>query len=248
MLHVPVIACAWIFSGHCLLRAQAPSLGFTPPKGHDVSRYEAGWARNPFAFKTVPTPPGGGIFARDMAIGSYYGSQENPTIVLVNTKTHERLRLKSGETSITGITLEKVMMGVRRSDCMVEIRGVSGETAQLRFDEAYLRQQAASATRNGPVPAPPVPPAATAPPVPTTPAARGAAFNNPPQRTSAEIALIEATIPASLRGIVPPSAFGGAPEMTDATSSASPAQSVPQPPSPVPLTRRRSITALGVLR
>src|SRR5436190_18553599 len=47
-------------------------------------------------------------FAQDLVLGSYYGAKDNPTIVLVNTRTHERMPLKKGVPTANGMTLKSL--------------------------------------------------------------------------------------------------------------------------------------------
>ena len=122
--------------------AQQPA-AFQAPKAYKVQRYEAGWNKNPFTRKTVPVPVTNAAFAQDLAIGSFYGALEDPTIVLVNTKTHERFRLKQGQSTSTGIRLAEVNVGTTRKETFVQV-SLAGETARLRYNEGYLLQMAAS--------------------------------------------------------------------------------------------------------
>jgi hypothetical protein len=254
-LRIPVFACACIFSGFGQLGAQTSSSGFTPPRAYDVTRYEAGWARNPFTLKTAPAPPAASSFAKDMVIGAYFGSSDSPTVVLVNTKTHERLRLKPGETATNGITLHSVSTGLRRSDWTVEVHGQRGEVAHLGFDENYLTQQAAKVAKSpSPVAAPQQPAGGQALPGPARQQAQAAS-----NRTSQTMAMVgngpAIEIPAALSGIVPPSAFAAGPEPAQADVQASP-QAASQSPEQAPEQslpalrpqRRRSITAVSSFR
>lgn len=187
--------------------AQEPA-AFQQPKAYDVQRYEAGWNKNPFTLKTAPTPVANAAFAKDLAIGAFYGAQEDPTIVLVNIKTHERIRLKKGQRTTAGITLNAVNLGISRSEATVEI--TSGDQAALvKFDEGYLKQVAATAAK----PAPGQPPAS--PPVmkPMGTAAAGTTA------ASAPVANI-AAVPEALRDILPASVFAASAPPGSAVASA----------------------------
>lgn len=229
---------------------------FEPPQAYDIGRYEAGWNKNPFTLKTAPTPVANAAFAKDLAIGTFYGSTDDPTIVLVNTKTHERLRLKQGLRTGSGITLQAVNLAVSRSEAFVEIHSSSGESALVRFDEGYLRQVAANAAKNTPAAPGQQPPSQTGvTPVRPAPVSAASSRKASPGTVSA------APVPAALAGILPPSAFASSvpsanagndePPTTPGTSaaapsaapSATPANTTPTTASPQ-AQRRRSITAV----
>ncbi len=75
----------------------ASAAAFEPPKKYGAERYMAGWERNPFAIPTPPTaPPPVESQFKELAIKSIYGPKDSPIFSLVNTKTHERLRLSMG--------------------------------------------------------------------------------------------------------------------------------------------------------
>lgn len=138
-------------SGGCLLLVLAP-LGrtpaqeaavFTPPQAYPVARYEADWSRNPFTLKTVVQPAAQDSFARDMAIGSHYGTAENPTVVVINTKTNERILLRKDKPAANGMSLKSVRVGITRGECEAEIV-LGTQSAVVKYDAAYLGQMAAS--------------------------------------------------------------------------------------------------------
>lgn len=116
---------------------------FTPPQVYAVDRYETGWSKNPFTLKTAPVVVEAASFSKDLAIGAYYGDANNPTVWLVNTKTHKRTKLKKGQPSANGIELTDVKFGSTRKDVSVEVR-LGAETTKLHFDDSYLKQVAAS--------------------------------------------------------------------------------------------------------
>jgi hypothetical protein len=228
-----------LISGLALAQGQT---AFKPPQVYDVRRYEPGWNKNPFTLKTAPASVTNATFAKDLAIGAFYGSLEDPTIVLVNTKTHERMRLKQGQRSRSGITLDEVNLGVSRGESFVEVRASGGETALVRFDEGYLRQVAASAAKSTPpasVP-PHSPPSTAAPPARSVRASSSSA--SPGQQTVSASQMMEPPpVPEALRGILPPSAFAAA-APTENLQTASPAS-----PSTPPTTNQASMGQNAVL-
>ncbi len=124
------------------LLAQEPAV-FTPPQAYPVDRYEAVWSKNPFTLKTAPAVVENISFAKDLAIVSLYGDKTNPTIVIVNTKTHERTRLKQGETASNGMKLASFKLGETRKDTTVEVV-LGSETTELKYNPEYMSQMAAS--------------------------------------------------------------------------------------------------------
>jgi len=221
--------------------AQQPGV-FQPPKAYDVGRYEAGWDKNPFTLKTVAAPAAvNANFASGLAIGSYYGAMEDPTVVLVNVKTHQRFRLKKGQSTDAGMTLAAVNLSFTRREAYVEVK-LGDQTARVKFDEGYLRQVAAAAMKAPPVPPPPsrVP---SRSPVTTADARAGV---NPGGAKVTEALM--ADLPPALRGILPATAFGsGAPSGSGLSESPSDAQEVQNPAAEVseaialPIERRRII-------
>lgn len=130
------------------LLAQEP--GFTPPAAYPVQRYEAGWGKNPFTLKTAPVIMENAPFARDLAVGTYYGDTSDPTIVIVNTKTNERFRLKKGQPASNGMKLDKVQFGSGRKDIAATVT-FGAETSEIRYNDSYLKQVAS--TEGGRAPA-----------------------------------------------------------------------------------------------
>lgn len=122
---------------------------FTPPKAYPVARYEAGWSKNPFTLKTAPVPVDNPSFAKDLAVATYYGDAENPTIVVVNTKTHERFSLRKDRPAKNGMTLGTVTLADSRKDVTVEVT-MGSETSELKFDSGYIQQMAASQPATAP--------------------------------------------------------------------------------------------------
>ena len=122
---------------------------FTAPKVYPVERYEAGWSKNPFTLKTAPVVVENAPFAKDLAIGTYYGDAEDPTVVIVNTKTNERIRLKKGQPAANGMKLDNVKLGSSRKDIAAEVT-LGAETSEIRYNDSYLKQVAAAETTKAP--------------------------------------------------------------------------------------------------
>ncbi|MDB6004240.1 MAG: hypothetical protein JWR15_1227, partial [Prosthecobacter sp.] len=125
------------------LAAQDGGSAFVPPQAYPVSRYEAGWNKNPFTLKTAPVVAASASFAADLAIGAYFGDAANPTVVVVNTKTGERTQLKKGKPAANGMTLVDVTVGSGRKDVAADVT-LGKETAKLQFNDGYLKQMAAA--------------------------------------------------------------------------------------------------------
>lgn len=139
-----LLALACLLAAAPLGLAQETSpLVFTPPEAYPVDRYEAAWSKNPFTLKTAPAVVESVSFAKDLAIVSHYGDKENPTIVIVNTKTHDRIRLKKGETASNGVRLTEIKLGETRRDTVVEVV-LGSETTELKYNPEYMSQMAAS--------------------------------------------------------------------------------------------------------
>lgn len=123
--------------------AQQDAAAFQPPVSYEAERYKAGWNKNPFTLKTAHQVLETVSFARDLAIGTYFGDYADPTIIIVNTKTNERIRLKQDQPSATGMKLGKVTLGGSRKDLRVEVT-LGAETAVIRYDDNYVKQLAAA--------------------------------------------------------------------------------------------------------
>jgi hypothetical protein len=108
--------------------------------------------------KTAPVAVQRESFAKDLALGSMYDDPEGiPSVVVVNTKTRERTRLRGQEPSPQGMHVqEAVIADTRRDSYAVVVMG--SEKATLRYDEAYLKQM----TAGGGVPTTPGPNAGAA--------------------------------------------------------------------------------------
>ena len=134
--------------------AGTPPENFTPPKAYPVSRYEAGWSKNPFTLKTAPAVVASVSFAKDLAIAGISGDTGNPTVTIVNTKTHERFRLKLGQPGDNGMLLRDVKRAATRKDSFAEVV-LGGETSKLTYDNSYLTQVASSSAARAPAPGAP---------------------------------------------------------------------------------------------
>ena len=132
----------------------APPETFTPPKAYPVARYEAGWGKNPFTLKTAPAVVASVSFAKDLAIAGISGDTGNPTVTIVNTKTHERFRLKLGQPADNGMLLRDVKRAASRKDSFAEVV-LGGETSKLTYDSSYLTQVASTSAARAPAPGAP---------------------------------------------------------------------------------------------
>ncbi|MCF7789810.1 MAG: hypothetical protein K9N47_27050 [Prosthecobacter sp.] len=123
----------------------AESAVFTPPQAYSASRYEAGWSKNPFTLKTVAQIAAQDSFARDFAIGAHYGAADNPTVVIVNTRTNERIPLRKDQPAPGGMRLTSVRLSSTRAECQAEVL-LGAEAAVLTYDSKYIGQLAATET------------------------------------------------------------------------------------------------------
>ncbi|MCF7787467.1 MAG: hypothetical protein K9N47_15160 [Prosthecobacter sp.] len=134
--------------------AEEASPVFIAPEAYSLGRYEAGWNKNPFTLKTLPVVAAQDSFAKDLAIAAYYGDSEDPTVVVVNTKTGERTKLKKTQASASGMQLKSVTLGSGRKDIAAEVT-LGTETSELRFNVEYTKQVAAAETTQTPAGQPP---------------------------------------------------------------------------------------------
>lgn len=117
---------------------------FRPPHAYDAQRYEVGWNRNPFTLQTSSSAVTADSFALDLAVATYFGDAADPTIVVVNTKTHERTSIQKSQPASNGWRLGTVNLGTSRQKITVEL--LKGrERALLRFDSSYVSALAATA-------------------------------------------------------------------------------------------------------
>jgi hypothetical protein len=120
----------------------AAAAQFSEPKAYPISRYEAGWLKNPFTLKTAPVAVAKESFAKDLALAGWRQAGDDNIVILVNTKTREYSRLKNQEAGADGIKVAAAHLEDRRSDTYVELEK-NGEKAVVRFDEGFQRQMAA---------------------------------------------------------------------------------------------------------
>jgi hypothetical protein len=128
---------------------QQEAATFLPPRAHEAQRYEAGWNKNPFTLKTAPQVMESVSFAKDLTIGTYYGDAADPTIIIVNTKTNERIRLKQDQPAANGMKLSTVKFGTSRKDVIAEVT-LGSETAPIRYNDSYVKQMAAGEMTKAP--------------------------------------------------------------------------------------------------
>lgn len=131
------------------LRCMAAQDTFKVPERYDAKRYEADWARNPFTLETAPVAAPDNPFAKDLAVASFYGDKANPTVVVVNTKTHQRYTLRKGKESEQGWKLGEVQLGASRQNISAEI-WMGNERAVLNYDSEYVRALASTAPQGAP--------------------------------------------------------------------------------------------------
>lgn len=126
----------------CAARGAVHPAPFTEPKAHPISRYEAGWQKNPFTLKTAPVAVIKESFAKDLALAGLRQAGDDNLVILVNTKTREFTRLKNQEPAADGTKVKSVHLAQRRLENYVELER-NNETATVRFDEGYLKTMAA---------------------------------------------------------------------------------------------------------
>lgn len=146
--YCPAFAVLFCLIGGGQLPAQV-SPGFTPPTAYDIQRYESGWKKNPFTLKTAPAVVTGASFAVDLAVAGISGDSANPTITLVNVKTHERFRLKTGGTAGNGMSVVRVRRGMTHKETVVEV-SLGEEIKEIHYDDSYLRRVAAAGRPGAP--------------------------------------------------------------------------------------------------
>ena len=213
MTRLAAIFCFYLLACGAAL-AQQDAAVFTPPKAYPVDRYEAGWSRNPFTLKTAPVIVENASFAKDLAIAGISGDTANPTVTVVNIKTHERFRLKLGQPGENGMLLHDVKRAATRKDSVVEVT-LGTETSKIHYDNSYLKQVAATATTRAPQGSPQTPQKPGQPPGLPRPQMPGQPPQNlriptPPQQPAGNGFTARtgaAGVPPALQGIVPAAAF-----------------------------------------
>ncbi|MFM2169409.1 MAG: hypothetical protein RIS79_3780 [Verrucomicrobiota bacterium] len=123
----------------------APATAFEPPKKYGAERYLVGWERNPFAIPTPPSaPPLVESQFKDLAIKSVFGPKDSPIFSLVNTKTHERMRISMNHLTQDGVELKSFSLAENRRETTIEIAKGS-ETATLKYAVDYVPPAASAA-------------------------------------------------------------------------------------------------------
>ena len=133
-------------------RGAASTPPFTEPKAHPISRYEAGWQKNPFTLKTAPIAVLKESFAKDIALAGWRQAGDDSIVILVNTKTREYSRLKNNEPGPDGTKVKTAHLADRRSDTYVELERSNEAPAVVRYDESFLHQMGAQAAAAKPNP------------------------------------------------------------------------------------------------
>ena len=118
--------------------AGAPS-DFEVPRKYDVSRYMAGWERNPFSTPTPPAPPAAVESPlKDFAYTSVYGPRDTPSFTIVNTKTNERFRLALDSPGENGLKLKSFTLGSSRKGAKLEVE-LGSESGTLAYATDYVK-------------------------------------------------------------------------------------------------------------
>ncbi len=192
--------CLFLLAHAGMAWSEEPAV-FTPPQAYPAERYETGWNKNPFTLKTVAPMAVQDSFARDLAIGSYYGAADNPTVVVVNTKTHERILLRKDKPAPDGMRLKEVHLTSTRSQCQVEV--VQGTAvAVLTYNPEFLNQYAASEASRAAATKASTAPAAKGvrlPPLPVPPA-------KTPSASPVRVSNLEPPVPMPMPVPMPPAA------------------------------------------
>jgi hypothetical protein len=95
--------------------------------------------------KTAPAVTKAPSFARDLAIGSMYQLGGETTVVVVNTKTHERTILRGSEPSFDGMRVKQASIKDTRRESSVVLE-MGGKEATLYYDVSYFKQMGSSRT------------------------------------------------------------------------------------------------------
>jgi hypothetical protein len=115
---------------------------FTPPQAYPVSRYEAGWQKNPFTLKTAPPAVQKESFAKDLVLGSVYKIGDSTKVVVVNTKTRARTPLLDDIADPSGMKVKSVHLENTTKETYAELE-LGADSAVVRYDEAFQKQMAA---------------------------------------------------------------------------------------------------------
>ncbi|CAN5843781.1 hypothetical protein BH11VER1_BH11VER1_23130 [soil metagenome] len=136
---------------------------FHGPEAYPVDRYIPLWDKNPFTLKTAAAALQRESFAKDLALAGITRIGADTTVLLVNTKTREYLRLKNEDIHASGMRVKTVSMKETRSDSSVEV-AMGSEATVLKYDTGFLAQMAAQVPSpangggiNGGLPPPQIP-------------------------------------------------------------------------------------------
>lgn len=160
--------------------AGASAAPFAEPKPHPISRYEAGWEKNPFTLKTAPPAIIKESFAKDLALAGLLRAGDDVIVRLVNTKTRDITRLKNNEPGPGGIRVKSAHFEGRQGDMFVELERDKETPVVVRFDEAFIRQMGAQVGAGKP---------GVNPPLPGRPLAPAGALQTSPPSTAAPATL-----------------------------------------------------------
>lgn len=128
---------------------------FQPPQKYGAERYMAGWERNPFSIPApAMAPPQVESQFKDLAIKSIFGPKDSPIFSLVNTKTHERLRLSKDKPTKDGIELKSFSLTENRRETSIEVIKGS-ESATLKYAVDYVPPTAGGVPGMPPMPGAP---------------------------------------------------------------------------------------------
>lgn len=128
---------------------------FTPAETYPIGHYREIWNKNPFTLKTAPSVLKKESFAKDLVLGSMVQYGDEMLVVIVNTKTRERIQLVSGLLTPDGMRIKSANLQDNRADSSVEIE-FNGDMAVLRYDEAFQKQLASSSKAMSSVANPPI--------------------------------------------------------------------------------------------
>jgi hypothetical protein len=115
---------------------------FTPPRAYPIERYRATWDKNPFTIKTVPLVAPVGSFAQDLVLASMYRISGETVVIVANTKTRERIRLRNDEPAPNGMKVKAVFIEDMRKNSHAELV-LGDETVVLHFQRQAIKQMAA---------------------------------------------------------------------------------------------------------
>jgi hypothetical protein len=174
---------------------------FKPPQPYPPERYTLGWTKNPFCLKTAPEVAPKDSFAKDLVLVSMYRIRDDTVVILANTKTLQRVKLKNDEPAPDGMKVKAAFIKDTRKESCAEVV-LGDETAVLHYDHPFLKQMAAQrATQkllqpliNGPANT-----VAMNNGMPSASPITGASDNLPPSGSSAEQPATASNVPTGRR-------------------------------------------------